>query len=77
MKHKKDKCRSCKADIIWVTTEKGKLQPLDAEPEKRVVIRGSMAFSMPTYMPHHATCPQADQWRKKKDDRSRGETKAV
>lgn len=60
----KVKCQSCGAEILWVTTHKRVKQSLDPKPEQRVVMRGGMAFSMPTYMPHHATCPQAEKWRK-------------
>lgn len=27
-----DKCRSCKADVIWARTGNGKLTPIDAAP---------------------------------------------
>lgn len=63
----KGNCESCGAEILWVTTHKGSKQPLDPKPMQRVVIRGGIAFSMKTYLPHHATCPQADQWRRKND----------
>lgn len=31
-------CKSCGAAILWVTTEGGKNMPLDAKPEKRVIL---------------------------------------
>lgn len=31
-------CRSCGAPIVWARTPAGKRTPLDAKPEKRVVI---------------------------------------
>jgi len=41
-------CRSCGAVIYFVTTERGKQMPMDAE----------------TGETHFATCPQAKQWSK-------------
>lgn len=29
---KRDTCRSCRAQIIWAETEKGRRMPLDAQP---------------------------------------------
>ena len=63
-----DKCRSCKAEIIWIKNVNMKFQPYDAKPIKRGVIRGEdrnqMMVMVDTYMPHHATCPDAKKWRK-------------
>lgn len=95
------KCRSCQATVLWATTAKGKAQPLDAKPERRIVQAvmpspavkmerriivqydaasgehralvveswpsglGVVGHLMDTYMPHHATCPRADRWRRK------------
>lgn len=73
-------CRSCKAEIIWVTTNKDKMMPLNATPDqdgnveilddangpnwKAVVHPQPPAFAQgPMYMPHHATCPDAEKWR--------------
>jgi hypothetical protein len=73
-------CRSCGAPILWVLTTHGKRMPLDAEPDPAgnvsldqhrvatVHTGGSLAFLAVVnerWMPHHATCPQADQWRKR------------
>ncbi len=33
------RCRSCNAELIWATTEKGKQIPLDAEPVENGNIR--------------------------------------
>lgn len=58
-------CRSCGAPVIWVRTINGKAQPLDAEPQKRVIINDDgIGLVVDTYMPHHATCPYADRHRK-------------
>lgn len=37
-----DHCRSCGAEIRWVTTPAGKAMPLDAKSEKRWVVRFEM-----------------------------------
>lgn len=83
-----DECRSCRAKIVWATTEQGKSMPVDAEPVEggnvyyldqkssppRVRV---LADPQPTleegvdsadglrYVSHFATCPQAEQWRKR------------
>ena len=62
------KCRSCNADIIWLTTENEKLMPVDAKSEKRVVRFNRngqpIAKVVDTFTPHFATCPDADKHRK-------------
>jgi hypothetical protein len=40
---------------------------MDAKPEKRWVIRDDVATIEPTFVDHHATCPQAEAWTKRKD----------
>jgi hypothetical protein len=69
-------CRSCGAPIVWaVSAKSGKRMPLDARP----VLNGNLDLDAdgtvtvvepdPTlkgYVSHHATCPDADDWRKKK-----------
>jgi hypothetical protein len=57
--------------MIWFKTVNQKNIPVDAEPVKRLVIVGETLDGkhtvkmMDTYMPHHATCPQGKEWRKK------------
>ncbi len=64
------KCGSCAAEIIWAETEAGKPQPVDAKPVKRIIFTKQEGKVQPrssvvdTYMPHHATCPNASQHRK-------------
>ncbi len=69
-------CRGCGAEIRWVTTALGKRIPLDPEPAKRVVLRDrssgypeqvadGSALVVDTYMPHHATCPEAHRFRRR------------
>lgn len=69
------KCKSCFAEIRWVKTMSGKAMPVDAKPEKRFVITGNNDEGTPvgdvrdTFVSHFATCPQADAFRKKGDDK--------
>ncbi len=45
-------CKLCRAQIEFWKTPAKKLIPLDRRPDD-------------TFMPHHATCPHADEFRKK------------
>jgi hypothetical protein len=71
-------CRSCKALVLWCITDKGKRQPVDAKPTEAgnllIERRGTVLYARlaglfdppgERFMPHHATCPQADEWRAK------------
>lgn len=73
------RCRSCGAPIRWAKTRQGKAMPLDANPTPtgNVVISPDGAARVLTrkqveqggivgdrYVSHHATCPQAKQWRR-------------
>jgi hypothetical protein len=61
------RCSSCGADIRWIVMLSGKRMPVDAQPEKRVVLddmpepRGTVAD---VWVPHWATCPNAAQHRR-------------
>jgi hypothetical protein len=46
----KKACRSCGADVVWITTTLGRKMPVDPG----------------TGESHFATCPQADKWRKER-----------
>lgn len=74
-------CRSCGQKIIWARTEAGTLMPLDFEQNKaganlalvdgvaKVIDKGDLfaeAYSGPLYLSHFATCPEREEWRKKK-----------
>jgi hypothetical protein len=69
-------CRSCGAPITWAITDQGKRMPLDAEPNpagnvrltltNAVVLRKDEVYDGPRFMPHWATCPNADQHRRRK-----------
>ena len=74
-------CRSCPAKVIWAVTERDKPMPVDAEPAAggnlaletnhngRVmsrVVPAHLAFGRSDLrLSHFATCPQADQWRRR------------
>jgi hypothetical protein len=67
-------CRSCGAPIIFAQTDGGKTIPVDAAPQKRVVLRPvdlpnepPVAQVVDTYVSHFATCPNAAQHRKPKE----------
>lgn len=62
-------CRSCKADVRFLNHGiSGKRMIFDAKPytawvwdtEKETVV------PLKALTPHHATCPNADEWRKRK-----------
>jgi hypothetical protein len=67
-------CKSCGAEIIWATSVNDKPIPLDAKPEKRLILvfhrnveRGDYneARMVDTYVSHFASCPDAAQHRKR------------
>ena len=63
------KCKGCGADIFFIRTKKGKLAPISiASMEKRYILtRGDPDQEgkiVDTYLPHHADCPEVDQFRK-------------
>jgi hypothetical protein len=60
-------CRGCGASVLFVpTAASGKLIPLDPTSEKRVVIGDDgRARVVDTFIAHFATCPKADQFRRK------------
>lgn len=76
-----EKCKSCGAPIIWATTQKGKLMPLDAAPDpdgNLAVSRWATVIAVhprteltdtqgfPTHKSHFATCPHAAEHRRKR-----------
>lgn len=72
-------CGSCRAQIRWFKTPAGRSMPVDVEPSEAgtIVIEEGIAVVSPakamgarnagedTYMPHWATCPNANEHRKK------------
>lgn len=59
-------CNGCGAEIYWVVTAKNQARmPLDRKPEQRVIINtDGQAVMIRTYMPHHATCPDVEMFRR-------------
>jgi hypothetical protein len=57
-------CRSCNAPILWVKMSSGRLMPLDAQPEKRVVMSEDGGLVRTCYRTHFETCPAAAAHRK-------------
>jgi hypothetical protein len=72
------RCKGCDAEIVWATHEtSGKAIPLDAKPDEA---KGSLALvkgevhrfndldqrlGRDRYVPHHQTCPNADDFRRR------------
>ena len=65
------KCKTCGAEIVWVVTPAGAKAPCDAKPKKvwcltgRLICGANEAKLVTAYESHFATCPQADQHRRK------------
>ncbi len=59
------KCKSCKEPIIFVkTAANDKFIPLNAKPERRMIINAEQkAESVTTWTPHHATCEKVEDFR--------------
>jgi hypothetical protein len=54
-------CRSCGAEIVWLTTSGGKRLPVNAETASP----GDTEFEPRSgHIAHVADCPQADLWKK-------------
>lgn len=72
------KCKSCRADVLWVRVLSGKTMPLDPDPVDggnvyrsvdddlwRVASKLAPApRDQPTYRSHFATCPNSQHHRK-------------
>lgn len=73
------RCKTCHAPIMWTVTPADKLMPLDVMPgpDGNVRLDGDVATVLgplevllaleagtPLYVPHWATCPDADQHRR-------------
>lgn len=54
------RCRSCRAQIVWLKTEAGKNMPVDADTVKPE----DEAFDSAVHISHFATCPNASQHRR-------------
>lgn len=59
-------CASCRANILWIKMAKsGKPHPVDPKPFKFVVENQDGGYVAVGYQSHFASCPNADQHRKK------------
>ena len=70
-KPKMEPCKACGAMMIWALTDANKWQPFDAKPHRMFELRQDghgrwCCFDRMVYMPHHATCPNASEFRKPK-----------
>lgn len=70
------RCRSCGASIVFARTAKGKQMPLNAEPQRLVVLEPDpqaldgltkVAVVRACFTPHFATCPAAAEHRKRRE----------
>ena len=76
-------CRGCGAEIVWAkTASNNKAIPLDPKAEIRAVqvgtdddLRTPIVQIKGTFMPHHATCPKAKDFRTKSAVTTSGATK--
>ena len=59
-------CKGCGAEMKWIMTEAGKNAPVDPDPVKVFVKNEATgAWTVVSgFVPHFATCPNADQFRK-------------
>lgn len=66
-------CKSCGAAILWALTDNGKRMPVNAEPVENGNLLlvadedGPRAIyaTQGTHVSHFATCPYAENWRKR------------
>ncbi|HET9954136.1 MAG TPA: hypothetical protein VFQ61_06515 [Polyangiaceae bacterium] len=59
------KCLSCGAEIVWVEMQSGRRMPLDAKPQKLIVIEADKGEVKLCFTSHFATCPDAAEHRRK------------
>jgi hypothetical protein len=57
-----DKCKSCKAPIVWMKTKTGKNIPVNVES----ITTDECLFNPVTMVAHFSNCPYAQNFRKKK-----------
>ncbi len=60
-------CAACGAKLVWCKSPKGKPMPLDAAPEKRIVVDNGIGRICDTWKNHLASCKDADIWRRPKE----------
>lgn len=68
-------CKGCGADIIFARTDRGALMPLDAAQTKIATVRSvgterEVGQIVVGHVPHHITCPQADEFRRNRSQQT-------
>jgi hypothetical protein len=67
---KRDRCKTCGAEIIWAETERGRPMPVDAKPLKVILLEDLGELFAPkakvvnAFVSHFATCPDAAEHRR-------------
>lgn len=75
-------CKGCHKPIIWIRNENGRAEPFDAAVSRALVMQNASGFLLNSkkvfvqeedaveaaHLPHFVTCPDADQFRKKRKD---------
>ena len=64
-KLKSKPCKLCGKPIIFVSMSSGRLMPCDADSET-TTISVATGETLRGFIPHWATCPDADKFRKKR-----------
>lgn len=59
-------CRGCKQKIKWVEMASGKKMPLDEKPVSMIDVKDGIGAVVEVFTPHWATCPQANDFKKKR-----------
>jgi len=58
-----EKCRTCEANIKWITTANGKRMPLDVDPIKAWTKDKNGKWHLTEcFTSHFVTCPQSKSW---------------
>ena len=60
------KCKRCGGEIMWCVMPSGAKMPLDANPKKMIQVKEGIGEVIDVYESHFSTCPNADEFRKKK-----------
>jgi hypothetical protein len=69
------RCRSCNAPIVWVKLVQTEKWHICNPPVKMFVLHASPTYGdryelRDAYESHFATCPDADKWRKKHEEKN-------
>jgi hypothetical protein len=64
------KCRTCGADIAWITMPSGAKMPINSKAQQIVLVdvEANTGVVASAFISHFATCPQASDHRKKRSD---------